>query len=348
MMECVSRIAIFRALYLGDMLCIIPSVRAIRKAFPVAEITLIGLPWQKDLVLRFPHYFDHFMEFPGWPGLPEQPANPARILRFLHAVQQKEFDIVFQMHGNGTITNSMCMLWGAKKLCGLRRGGGYAPDPDCFPVSEDGEHEVLRFMKLLDSMGIPRQGTDLEFPVLDREVARFQEIAAEAGLAPKRYVCLHPGARDVRRRWPVEKFAALAGAIAAGGYVIVLTGSQEEKQLLRRLEQQIAQPVVNIVERFGQLSVGELAAVIRETALLVSNDTGVSHLAAAMRVESIVLFSPHSDLQRWHPLNRERHRAIPFEKTADPAYVAQCVLDRFSQQPSGQASRPVYSGRITE
>lgn len=65
------RIAIFRALYLGDMLCSIPAVRAIRTAYPDAEIHLIGLPWQRDFVSPFDGYFNHFIEFPGWPDLPE-------------------------------------------------------------------------------------------------------------------------------------------------------------------------------------------------------------------------------------------------------------------------------------
>ena len=93
----VSRIAIFRALYLGDMLCIIPTVRAVRKAYPRAQIYLVGLPWQKDFVSRFPHYSDEFIEFPGWPGLPEQALNTARIAKFLNEIRRYEFDLILQM-----------------------------------------------------------------------------------------------------------------------------------------------------------------------------------------------------------------------------------------------------------
>lgn len=321
-----SRIAIFRALYLGDMLCIIPSVRAVRKAHPCAEIFLVGLPWQKDFVARFPWYFDKFIEFPGWPGLPEQPVDGEKIVQFLQTIRTYRFDLVLQMHGNGVLTNGLCMLWGAKKVCGLRHEGGYPPGDECFPVSEDGEHEILRFFKILDRLAIPHQGSHLEFPVSDAEVATFKQIISRSGIVPRQYVCIHPGARDIRRRWPAENFAYIANQIAIQGYKLVLTGSMDEKDLLKSLEEKIHSPVLNIVETFGHLTAGELAVVLKHARLLISNDTGVSHIAAALEVPSVILFSPHSDINRWRPLQSEKHTAVSADKGKDVDHVLECVL----------------------
>jgi ADP-heptose:LPS heptosyltransferase len=322
----VRRIAVFRALYLGDMLCIIPTIRAVRHAYPAAEIVLIGLPWQKDFVRRFNHYFDGFIEFPGWPGLPEQPFNRELTLRFLRNIATHNFDLVLQMQGNGELTNSLCMLWNGKKVCGLRKPGEYGPEPDFFPVSEDGEHEVLRFLKLLDCLGIESQGTHLEFPVSREENVRANEMLDTASLPLEKFICIHPGARDKRRRWPVEHFAFIANNLATHGYSAILTGSGEEKEVLHELGQAIHAPALNIVEAFGHVGMGELAAILRRSRLLVSNDTGVSHIAAALQVPSVIVFSPFSDYNRWRPLDVSRHIAIPFDKASDAAYVLNRIV----------------------
>jgi ADP-heptose:LPS heptosyltransferase len=333
----ISRIAIFRALYLGDMLCIIPTVRAVRKANPESEICLVGLPWQKGFVSRFSAYFDRFIEFPGWPGLPEQKFDAGRVIEFLQKIRTYKFDLVLQMHGNGVITNTLCMLWDGRKVCGLRREGEYCPNEELFPISEDGEHEVLRFLKLADVLAIPRQGTELEFPLTDSEMSMCRKIIDMCGLSAREYICVHPGARDVRRRWPMENFAFIANQITAQGYSVMLTGSLDEKDLLGELQEKISGRVINIVESFGHLTTGELGCVLKHSRLLFSNDTGVSHIASALHVPSIILFSPYSDINRWRPLDHEKHLAIPHEKTTDVHFVLQCIMNKLEEQTKREA-----------
>lgn len=330
----ISRIAIFRALYLGDMLCIVPAVRAIRKAYPEATITLIGLPWQKDFVRRFSHYFDDFIQFPGWPGLPEQEPDTDAIFEFLRMMRQQNFHIIFQMQGNGMITNTMCMLWGGKKVYGLQRGDSHSLNTDTFPVSDDGENEIKKFLKLLDVAGIPHDGTGLEFPFHEEEVSSIQSISNESGITPRHYICLHPGARDKRRRWPLENFAYIGNHLSDKGYKLVLTGSLEEGALLNSLKRKIKAPVINLVETFGHLNIGELAGIIQQATLLISNDTGVSHIAAALKVPSFIIFSPYADIHRWAPLDATKHQAVPVEQANDPEYVLYRILGYLAKQPA--------------
>ncbi|HET9643746.1 MAG TPA: hypothetical protein VFP68_10420, partial [Burkholderiaceae bacterium] len=75
------RIGVFRALVLGDMLCALPALKALRAAHPEAQLTLIGLPWAAELVARLP-FIDRFIPFPDFPGLPEQPPDLVALPEF--------------------------------------------------------------------------------------------------------------------------------------------------------------------------------------------------------------------------------------------------------------------------
>jgi ADP-heptose:LPS heptosyltransferase len=329
------KIGILRALYLGDMLCIIPTVRAVRSAFPLASITLIGLAWQKTFVERFHHYFDDFVEFPGWPGLPEQPYDPKRIISFIGDMQARSFDIFLQMQGNGESTNVMCLLFGAKKTFGLRKPSDWCVSESDFPVSGDSEHEVLRFLKLTEPLQIPTEGAYLEFPFHASELENVRAHLAEIKLSEKSYICIHPGARDFRRRWPARNFALVADQLASFGYAIVLTGGGEEREVLEEVASHMsASAALNVVKAFGHLPLGELAAVIRYSAGLVTNDTGVSHIASALQIPSVIIFSPFSNPSRWAPLNTQIHQAIPTAAAEDHRSVAQMMLQNLGHAVS--------------
>src|SRR5438270_11529499 len=99
--EGIQTIGIFRALQLGDLLCAIPAVRGLHEKFPQARITIIGLPWQKQLPELFPNYFDSFLWFPGYPGLPEQPYKESAFAEFKKQMKSLQFDLLLQMQGNG-------------------------------------------------------------------------------------------------------------------------------------------------------------------------------------------------------------------------------------------------------
>jgi len=330
----IKKIAVFRALYLGDMLCIIPTIRAIRYSFPKAEIYLIGLTWQKEFRKRFAVYFDHFIPFPGWPGLPEQIVTESESDAFIVKMRGMNFDLALQMQGNGIDTNRMVQSWGAKMVCGLSRASDCYENRDLFPISEDDEHEVLRFLKIPRALNLPLKGPHLEFPIDEHEIAQAGKLLSQMQLTDGRYICIHAGARDPRRRWPAKNFAMIADNLIQDGWKILLTGSVQENELLSNLESIIDSPVSSLVRQCGDVGIGVLASIMKRSALLVSNDTGVSHVAVGLEIPSVIIFSPYSHFARWAPLDRQLHTCITVEEGNDPGFVLTKIrhqLDRYSR-----------------
>lgn len=301
-----KKIAVFRALQLGDLMCVIPAIRALKHAYPSAEITLIGMPWSESFVSRYAHYFSEFISFPGYPGLPEQPFDIKAFTTFINKVSGEKFDLLLQMHGNGSIINPLMAMMGARKIAGYREPGRYCPDERLFMNYPEGFPEIDRHLELMGFLGIASQGRHLEMPVFENEKRNFGMLSSELGLRPKKYVCVHPGARDTRRWWSPANFAQVADAIAEKGYRIVLTGTEIDRSTVNEVAAKMKSRPVDLT---GKTELGTLALLIKNSKMLLSNDTGVSHIAAAMSTPSVVIFLA-SDPTRWAPLNRQLHHII--------------------------------------
>ena len=129
-------------------------------------------------------------------------------------------------------------------------------------------------------------------------------------------------ARLPSRRWPPERFAAVADALAGDGFQIVLTGAAGEAPLTMAVRAAMRAPAVDLA---GKTGLGSLGVLLRGAALLVCNDTGVSHIAAALRLPSVVIASG-SDPARWAPIDGERHRVLAHPVPCRPCAYSDCPI----------------------
>jgi ADP-heptose:LPS heptosyltransferase len=283
----------------------VPAFRALRAALPGAEIVLVGLPWASAFVERHRDYLSGFRELPGWPGLPESVPQPESVPPFLAALQRERFDLAIQLQGSGLVTNPLAALFGARRVAGFFTPRAYCPDPELFLPYPGRGLEVRRLLALLDFLGIEPDGEDLEFPLRVRDYEALR-AAAEGRLPRGDYACVHPGASVPERRWPAARFAEVARALAARGLAVVLTGTAAEAGLTCAVARVSGVPCLDLA---GRTDLGALAALLDGARLLVCNDTGVSHVAAALRVPSVVI-STGNNSERWAPADGRLHRVL--------------------------------------
>jgi ADP-heptose:LPS heptosyltransferase len=282
------RVVILRALKLGDFLTAVPAYRAIRRAFPRAR-----------LILAAPNDFTPLLELMD--GAVDEIAD-VRELGPLPA-QTRDAGLAVNLHGAGPESHRTLLNAGARRLMAFRHhavaesAGGPAYDPH--------EHEVARWCRLLESADIPADPRELDLRIPPENVPPSVRGAT----------LFHPGAASESRRWPAERWIALARSEVALGRRVVITGGPSEVERARFIASASGIPPSFVFA--GRTNVRELAALVAASGRIVCGDTGVAHLATALRRPSVLLFGP-TPPALWGPPARPYHRVIWAGSQGDP------------------------------
>ena len=305
---------------LGDLLCSVPAVRALRARLPDAHIALMTFAEMAPVVERQKPYVDELIDFPGWPGIPERPVRHDAIPLFLDTCAQRGFDLAVQVYGARPEANAVTESLAARQTAGFFTPGAFAPrDLGAFLPYPDHRHEVDRHLALMDLLGAPAAGRHLEFPLHGGDRAEAEALVAARGLGED-YVIIHPGATSASRRWPIERFAAVADGLASDGLRVGITGVPGEEETTGALVDAMRSPAEDLC---GTTSLGGFAALLQGARLLVCSDTGAAHLAAALGVPAVVVFLS-GDHVRWsHP----GHRAARAQVECNPCPHLTCPID---------------------
>lgn len=297
---------------LGDLLCSTPALRVLAAARPDVRVTLVTYPEMAPVVERLGGVHE-LLAFPGTPGIPERPPVPEAWPAFVAAARERRFDLALQCYGDNPAANEVTAALGARLV------GGFAPTGWDAPADAAGrhlrypttEHEVRRHLLLLEHLGLelPPDAGRLDFPVTADEESRHAAELARLGLEPGGYVVVHPGATAAARRWPVSSYAEVVAALGDQGWPVVLTGTPPERELgadLAARAEQRRRRGPAVLDLTGATDLAGVALLIRDAAVLVGNDTGTAHLAAAVGGRSITIFQS-GDPRRWaHPPPRAR------------------------------------------
>jgi len=255
---------------IGDAVMTTPVLQALHDKYPQAVIDIVTdprssqlfrhCPWRGNIILKHKQA--------GWRGL-------AALVKELRAIR---YDLVVDLR-----TDGLTLLLRARRRltrCGCRSAGGHAVERH-FCVLRHGE------------------------PPPASPPARVWLSAAEydfarqalAGLPGRCWLALGPGARGEAKRWPADRFNALARQLQPHFDAIILPGSADDAGACRQAAAGLALPCRMLA---GKTDLLQAAAVLQQAALFVGNDSGLGHLAAAVGTPTLTLFGP-GDPQRYHP-----------------------------------------------
>ncbi|MFG1946737.1 glycosyltransferase family 9 protein [Nonomuraea sp. NPDC048826] len=290
----VRRIAVLRANAMGDFLLALPGIEAIKDAYPGATLTLLARDWHAGFLAGRPGPVDEVIALPPVTGVSTAEDGHRAPDGLLARLRDLRFDLAVQIHGGGRYSNPFVLGLGARLTAGLRAPD--APPLDRWVHYAFHQHETVRHLEVAALVG-GRPGR------IEPRLAVTARDRAELGEVPEGAVAIHPGAADPRRRWPPERFAAVADRLDRP---VVITGSDAERDLVARVAGAMRRPAVTVA---GELSPGGLAALYERCELLVANDTGPRHLAAAVGTATVGIYWC-GNLINAGPLSRHRHRPV--------------------------------------
>jgi heptosyltransferase-2 len=291
-------ILVIRAGALGDCLLMLPALHALRAHFPQARIDVMGYPPRWEWVLgRGLVDSVHTIERPGMhllfgAGL----AVPDRLRSFLGA-----YDIIlsYRPDPDGAFERSLNAL-------GARLVLSQPPFP---PPPPPKIHAADFALQLVARLGVPLPPPAASLSLSDAELALAQPFFTAHQVDPARHpiVVVHPGSGSAAKRWPVENFATLIEALEGqlGARTVIVTG-YAEKDILPRLRALIHAATPLVAENWSLLPT---AALIAQAAVFVGHDSGLTHLAAALRRPTVAIFGP-TDPDIWEPRG-ERVTVVP-------------------------------------
>jgi ADP-heptose:LPS heptosyltransferase len=303
----------------------------LRKSFPDANISWLIRPDFAPLLENHPHLnevilFDRKFLGKAW----YHPRAFGSLLSLIWRLRRSKFDLVIDLQGLFR-TASLAWLSRSKNRCGMTTARELAHIfyTHKIPQDQDCIHLVDYYLKIIQAAGASQTQVEFVLPVDSTAVDSVNEMLRAYEVGADNYAVLVPSSVHTDKRWPIERFAALADKISSQfGLSVIATGTASEKDIVESLESLAGVPVANFA---GQTSLAELIALLRAARLVVSNDTGPGHIAAALGTPTVLIFG-RSNPVRIAPYKKD-HCVAAIEpngrglkvNSADPKYDIKAV-----------------------
>jgi lipopolysaccharide heptosyltransferase II len=299
-----KRILCVRLDAMGDVLMTVPAIRAVRESNPQAEICLLTSPAGAEAAKLIPEVDEILVYEAPWMKATAPRTDSSFDLRYLETLRARRFDaaIIFTVYSQSPLPAAyFCSLAEIPLRLAHCRENPYQLLTNWCPELEPEKtvrHEVQRQLELVACVGLHTSDERIKIRVGEEARVNAQALLASRGIDPNRpFIVLHTGASAPSRRYPAERFSQVLKLLAQRlGWPMVLTGTSDEQGPIESIiasarSVRRGRGAVSIINVAGLLGLEEFAALLSRSTLLVSNNTGAVHLAAATRTPVVDLYA---------------------------------------------------------
>lgn len=282
----VHRVLVVRLRSIGDTVLSTPSLIALKRFLPDAQIDILLEDWVAPLLVGH-SAIDNVIA-----------VGKSSFERFRTArqIRQRKYDVVINLHGGTTAT----FFVGAS---GAPHRVGYAELQYSFIYNhllssasdywqQEMTHSAEQQLALLGFVGVPVE----DRPKSQLNVTDNALRSIERKISSEQFALIHPSTAFHTKQWPVENFAGTAEFLSAKGIQIIAISSKGESQILDQLKADSNVPITT----FDELTLPEITALAAKATVFVGNDSGIAHIAAAVGTPSVVIFGS-SNRNHWRP-----------------------------------------------
>jgi lipopolysaccharide heptosyltransferase I len=305
------RILIIKPSAIGDVVHALPVLNLLRLRWPAAHVSWLVTPACAGLLERHPQ-LDEVIRFErrefgrGW----RSPRVAWDLVRFMAGLRRRRFDLIIDLQGlfrSGWLAASTRAP--VRVGPSNAREGAWLFYTHRVPTGPAEQHAIERYLTIAQAIGCERTPVEFHFAVDDADRATV------AAMTPARYAVLLPGANWVTKQWPVERFAALVAPLRERfGLECVTAGGPETKALAERIP-----GAVNLA---GKTNLRQLVALLERADLVVANDSGPMHIAAALGRPLVTPFGPTNPV-RTGPYRRI-DSVVRVDIPCSPCYSRRC------------------------
>ena len=309
--------------WIGDAVMTVPAVQAIRKSYPEAHISLLAKPWVSEIFQENPDIDETIL-------YEESHDSIIGKFRLASKLRKEKFDKAILLQ-NAFDAALIARLAGIPERIAYKRDGRGFLLTDAIPVNEEvqAQHQVYYYLDLLKSIGL-QAGDPQPYIFLSDDERQWARDFLRPHFAEENspLIGINPGATyGSAKRWPAERFAAVISSIIKElkGRVVVF-GSEKETDIAEEILNNLGTPdpklLSQILNMSGKTSLRELAAMIAECDVFVTNDSGPMHMAAALHVPVAAIFGS-TDWKATGPFG-EGHKIITKNVPCSPCMKREC------------------------